>query len=763
MATGGASANGDGGEGLIDAKNQKINVTAVLGDASLIARGGASTTLGSGGSGSIINAGDIDIVSSGAGGAYVEATGGAASNGSGGAASVRSTGTVRVKVEDTGTSAELVITSEDSSTANVKGQDAILDAGNLEITSAGTNGAIVIVTAGAAGGTANNKGGDVLVTVANDLTIRAADNKGAGGEAGLDLTAGAGAGTGAAGARTVDVGRDLTITAGSAGASAAGAEAGFDAENVTVGRTLSLASGRGAGGLAGADVKFEAFGTLTARFINLTNAVEANSGAVDFHAVTLDMAGNDTAISFSNTDAASTIIDNATLDNGHRLGISSANTTPGLALTSLLINPGGSGQLYVSDHRSLTLGAIDSRDATLVLELPHGFKDGDTFVEVTTLADFANGGQIGVAGDQMALARGDDVTLIAGPTNLQQTGVVGYQGPIMYTYSLDVDPVLGIGAHVENVQADPRWKSLSEGYLSGQAFLNQGTDLLSDYGVANALRAAAGSPSGPAFFSAISYGSSRYDTGSHIKVRGLSLLLGGAYGVSLDPGRLTVGAFFEYGSGSYDSYNDFSNFATVKGDGDTDYVGGGLLTRFDFNNHGSGAFYAELSARAGRLSTDFDTLDIPGFRVSYDLSAPYFGLHAGLGHVFNVGATTDLDLYAKYFWTHQGGKDFVAIEPISFGDVDSHRLRAGARLSQGITDQVKFFAGAAYENEFSGKAEASSHGFRFDVPELKGSTGIGELGLTVLPNERVNLDIGVQGYVGTRKGVSGSVRLNFDF
>jgi hypothetical protein len=305
-------------------------------------------------------------------------------------------------------------------------------------------------------------------------------------------------------------------------------------------------------------------------------------------------------------------------------------------------------------------------------------------------------------------------------------------------------------------------KALSEGIVSGHAFLNQGTDLLADAGIANALRAAAGE-SGPAAFGAFSYGSSRYETGSHVKVRGLSLMVGGAYGASLAPGRLTIGAFFEYGSGSYDTYNDFANFASVRGDGDADYVGGGLLARFDFNNHGSGSFYAEMSARAGRLSTDFGTLDFLPIRASYDVSVPYFGLHAGLGHIFNVGASTDLDLYAKYFWTHQGGKDVTVVDPISFSDVDSHRLRVGTRLSHGITDQVKIYAGAAYENEFSGKAEASSYGLRFDVPELKGSTGIGELGLTILPADKVNVDVGVQGFAGTREGVAGTLRLNFEF
>jgi hypothetical protein len=135
-----------------------------------------------------------------------------------------------------------------------------------------------------------------------------------------------------------------------------------------------------------------------------------------------------------------------------------------------------------------------------------------------------------------------------------------------------------------------------------------------------------------------------------------------------------------------------------------------------------------------------------------------------VGHVFNLSSATDLDLYAKYFWSHQQGKNVqIGPDPVSFEDVDSHRFRAGARISHGLTDTVKPYFGAAYEVEADGKARASSHGLAFDVPELKGATGLGELGVTVAAGEAVKVDVGLQGYIGGRRGVSGSVVFNCEF
>jgi len=50
-------------------------------------------------------------------------------------------------------------------------------------------------------------------------------------------------------------------------------------------------------------------------------------------------------------------------------------------------------------------------------------------------------------------------------------------------------------------------------------------------------------------FGCISAGSMRYNTDSHVDTSSLSLLTGLSAGADLPPGRLPLGAFFEYGTG----------------------------------------------------------------------------------------------------------------------------------------------------------------------------------------------------------------------
>ncbi|GHV49919.1 hypothetical protein FACS1894168_0360 [Deltaproteobacteria bacterium] len=48
---------------------------------------------------------------------------------------------------------------------------------------------------------------------------------------------------------------------------------------------------------------------------------------------------------------------------------------------------------------------------------------------------------------------------------------------------------------------------------------------------------------------------------------------------------------------------------------------------------------------------------------------------------------------------------------------------------------------------------------------MTGSTGIGELGLTLKPSQTLPLsfDLGIQGYVGKREGVTGSLQARWEF
>ena len=125
-----------------------------------------------------------------------------------------------------------------------------------------------------------------------------------------------------------------------------------------------------------------------------------------------------------------------------------------------------------------------------------------------------------------------------------------------------------------------------------------------------------------------------------------------------------------------------------------------------------------------------------------------------------------LDLYAKYFWTHQEGfSATVAEDRFTFKDSDSQRLRGGTRFAWTPDKRISPYVGAAYEYEFDGRARASTYDRGIDAPRLKGGTGMAELGLSLRPVENgpVSFDLGVQGYTGKREGVTGSLQFKLEF
>ena len=179
--------------------------------------------------------------------------------------------------------------------------------------------------------------------------------------------------------------------------------------------------------------------------------------------------------------------------------------------------------------------------------------------------------------------------------------------------------------------------------------------------------------------------------------------------------------------------------------------------------------YAEASFRVGNLSSDYRSDDVrnsAGNTASYDMSNTYYGAHAGLGYIWNLTDSASLDLYGKYFWTHQTGQSLTILrDTFSIKDMDSHRVKLGGRLSYTVTDTFAPYVGAAWEYEFDGKARATTYGYDVPAPSLKGSTGVGEIGLSWKPAKAqgFSVDLGMQGYVGQRQGVSGNLMLKYEF
>ncbi len=431
-------------------------------------------------------------------------------------------------------------------------------------------------------------------------------------------------------------------------------------------------------------------------------------------------------------------------------------------------------------------GDLSARNATLNFISP--VHPTQPLLRVTGDADVSGSAyNVGLAGGT-SLASGStlpllevdpDKTLTA--NNLQRgNGIVQIGSTVAHDITADVnlDPTTrrlnALTAQVSPGRATDQSKALPEGFLGGLALNLQGADLVAGRGMDSAVRASSGTDDaerhGFAGFGALSGGSLRYNTGSHLDMNSLSLLTGLAWGIDLAPGRLTLGAFFEYGNGSYDTHNSFTNAASVDGDGNAYYLGGGILARMDFVNTGPGRFYAEASGRAGKTHNEYDSSDLrdaAGRKADYDSSSPYYGLHFGTGYVWNINDAATLDLYGKYFWTRQQG-DSVGLstgEHLSFDDINSSRLRFGGRFAYILNEHVAPYIGAAWEHEFDGKARATTNGFDIDAPNLHGNTGIGELGISLTPSADLPLtvDLGVQGYTGKREGVTGSLMVKWEF
>ncbi len=381
---------------------------------------------------------------------------------------------------------------------------------------------------------------------------------------------------------------------------------------------------------------------------------------------------------------------------------------------------------------------------------------------------------IEVAGDAGVLATGTQATLLSNAAGLSSsaysatpTRITGHQGfALDYQFNVTNNGT-ALTATVQDVTASEASKAPVEGRASMLALANQGGDLAAGLGM-NRARSAAASGDWTAF-GAVAGGHSRYESGSHVTIDGVSLMAGVARRFAPSAGELTVGPFIETGTGSHDSDNNFSG-QSVRGSGNSHYVGAGVLAHYDFDRATPdlGA-YVEASLRAGRLDSDWSSKDLKGANgqsASYDSNATYVGAHLGAGYRLPIGERSSADLYVQYFWSRLGSDSAdVASAPYDFKATDSSRTRLGARFIHAYSDQTRVWAGAAWEHEFDGIARATVYGFDTPSPSLKGDTGVFELGLTLTPGSRqaLSIDIGLQGYVGRRQGFGGAAAVKYAF
>ena len=338
---------------------------------------------------------------------------------------------------------------------------------------------------------------------------------------------------------------------------------------------------------------------------------------------------------------------------------------------------------------------------------------------------------------------------------------------------------------VVNTSTQAQAKVPAESQAASVAFLNQAANLMSGAAIdnaqtvtqasskqvyrqvsANSIQESRQTPKRApwAAFGAFNGGKSRYTTGSYADIDGFSLVTGLAKNSNLSPNNdLLFAVFLEYGQANIDTQNIFSTH-TVNSYADGDYYGAGLFARFNYRSK----LYTDVSLRVGLNEihqTSFEYAAFRGRDINYFTDTVYYGTHLALGYLLDITDNNGIDIYGKYFWTHQNGDSAaIAGDLFNFDAINSHRTRLGARYSYDLLGYVKPYIGAAWEYEFNGDAKYSVYGITAGIPSLAGSTGIFELGITITIDAiGLSADFAVEAYAGVREGTSGKIQLAYTF
>ena len=396
------------------------------------------------------------------------------------------------------------------------------------------------------------------------------------------------------------------------------------------------------------------------------------------------------------------------------------------------------------------------------------WKNGETVLKITNGSEGnltnTNINLNSIAGGS-SIKAGDKMTFIASNTNLSDevnykvndnfTAGVALEG----TGTTSVDNEGKVSFTVNNLKASSQAVSAAQTRAASAAFVNQGTDLISDsldtisrddnYGVKT--------------FAAVHGNRSKYDVADDIKINGWSTIVGVGNADKFDNGsEFSWGVFYENGSGNYRTYNSFNN-EFFRGDGSMVYNGGGIAARYENKN----GVYTEGSLRTGMLKNELDNAmrDVNG-SYGYETESAYYGAHIGVGKIISLSDSSDLDVYGKFFHTYtEGDSVTIAEDKFDFDSITSDRLRVGARITSNKENKFSTYYGLAYEYEFNGDADMTAQGLRADTQSLQGSSVMAELGFNYQPTSDSpwSFDLNMRGYTGERQGSSFNVQATYTF
>ena len=498
--------------------------------------------------------------------------------------------------------------------------------------------------------------------------------------------------------------------------------------------------------ISGGSVSGDVYGGMSDNGKAYDNTVYISSGIIGEANNIVDVYGGWSADGTAN-DNEIIISGDADIENANLYG-SYNDTDTGNTLT---INGWSNSTQSVKNFNDIAFKNIAWNEDGTVLTITAGDADDLKNTTIDTI-HIAGGSNINV-GDKMTLIDGN-ISSIGDVTDTFTAGVA-----LEGTGTTSVDNKGNVSFTVNNLKASSQAVSAAQTRAASAAFVNQGTDLISDsldtisrddnYGVKT--------------FAAVHGNRSKYDVADDIKINGWSTIVGVGNADKFDNGsEFSWGVFYENGSGNYRTYNSFNN-EFFRGDGSMVYNGGGIAARYENKN----GVYTEGSLRAGMLKNELDNAmrDVNG-SYGYETESAYYGAHIGVGKIISLSDSSDLDIYGKFFHTYTDGDSVtIADDKFDFDSITSDRLRVGARITSNKENKFSTYYGLAYEYEFNGDADMTVQGLRADTQSLQGSSVMAEVGFNYqpTPDSPWSFDLNMRGYTGERQGGSFNVQATYTF
>jgi len=257
-------------------------------------------------------------------------------------------------------------------------------------------------------------------------------------------------------------------------------------------------------------------------------------------------------------------------------------------------------------------------------------------------------------------------------------------------------------------------------------------------------------------FATLSGSSNFYELGTGFDLNGTSLTVGGALRIN--------DKWSGVGFANFSDANADSTVSGFRGDSDMKTYSAGVALRYQTEM----PFYTEGALVVGQADTDF-----VGYYTNdtarYDSKRFYTTAQLGVGTNFALSDNVNLNVYGRYSFTYLDG-DKVSLnntynDTFDVDDTMVHAMRVGARVKGSVAPNVQWFAGAAFERVLDGDVEAMVKDAKLKTETLKGNVGIFEVGATLAPNGLGpwTMDVKAGAYAGDRRGVSGSVSVNYVF